>query len=190
MKASIVEKPAMIVNGVTLQTSFKGERNKTEIPPFFHRVLEEGLLDAVPHRLNTNQLCVFQIERNNPDFKYTMGVEVSMADSIPAGMQQIFLPASRYVAVKTVKRGPEDVGKAFEFIYKTWIPDSIYIPTGKPAFIYYDKAFFEVFNKHGYAGNPEATVFVPVKPLFIKALLGFLGLKKAKHRTEKYNSNK
>jgi predicted transcriptional regulator YdeE len=178
MKAIVVEKSAMRVIGLTLHTSFKDGRNKTEIPPFFHKVLDEGLLDRVPDRLNANQLCVFKMERNNPDFDYTMGVEVSKADDLPESMELIYLPAAKYVTVKTVKRGPEDVGKAFEFIFKSWIPGSIYMPSGKPAFIYYDYAFFEVFNQYGYAGNPEATVFVPIKPLFIKRILGFLGLKK------------
>jgi predicted transcriptional regulator YdeE len=140
--------------------------------------LDEGLLDRVPYRLNANQLCVFKMERNNPDFDYTMGVEVSKADGLPESMELINLPTAKYVTVKTVKRGPEDVRKAFEFIFKSWIPGSNYIPIGKPAFICYDDAFFEVFNKYGYAGNPEATIFVPIKPLFIKIMLGIFGLKK------------
>lgn len=168
----------MKIIGLTLNTSFKDGRNKAEIPPFFHKILEEGILNEVPYRLNTNQLCVFEMEKNNPDFAYTMGTEVSKADAIPVSMKQIFLPASKYITLKTIKRGPEDVGKAFEFIYKNWIPASIYIPTGKPSFIYYDKDFFDIYNKQGYAGNPEATVFVPIRPFFIKSLLRFLGLKK------------
>ncbi|MHC1774925.1 MAG: GyrI-like domain-containing protein [Lentimicrobium sp.] len=178
MKAFVVEKSPLKVVGLTLHTSFKDGRNKTEIPPFFHKVLDEGRLDLVPDRLNANQLCVFNMQRNNPDFDYTMGVEVSKADGLPENMQLIHLPGSKYVAVKTVKRGPEDVTKAFEFIFKTWIPGSVYIPTGTPSFIYYDEEFFRVFNQYGYAGNPQATVFVPIKPLFIKQMLGFLGLKK------------
>lgn len=178
METKIIEKPEMFIVGITLKTSFKDDRNKTEIPPFFHHVLEEGKLEQVPQRINTNQLCVFEMKKDNPDFNYTMGVEVSETSKSPHEMTKITLPASKYVAIKIIKRGPEDVGKAFGYIYKEFIPNSIYIPTGEPAFIYYDDEFFSIYNKKGYAGNPLATVYVPVKPLFIKKALNFLGLKK------------
>lgn len=168
----------MHVVGITLKTSLRDDRNKTEIPPFFHRVLEEKKLEAVPGHLNTNQLCVFEMTKDNPDFNYTMGVEVSGGSHAPHGMTRLTLPASKYVAIKIIKRGPEDVGQAFGFIYKEFIPASIYIPTGKPAYIYYDDEFFSIYNQQGYAGNPLATVYVPIKPLFIKSVLNFLGIKK------------
>lgn len=178
MEAKIVEKPEMHVVGISLQTSFTNERNKHEIPPFFHNVLKEKKLDDVENRLNNNQLCVFEMKRGNPDFRYTMGVEVSASRNASFSMTALTLPASRYVSVRTIKRGPEDVSKAFGYIYKDYIPNSIYIPTGAPAFIYYDEEFFNVFNEKGYAGNPMATVFVPVKPLFIKKIIRGIGLKK------------
>lgn len=178
MNAITTTKTELKVLGFTLKTSFKNDRNKTEIPPFFHKVLSEGKLNTVPNKLNNNQLCVFTIQKGNPDFNYIMGVEVSNYDSDFEGMDFITLPESKYVSIKTVKRGPEDVGRAFEFIFKSWIPGSIYIPTGAPAFIYYDNEFFEVFNKVGYSGNPMATVYVPIKPLFVKKTLHFLGVKK------------
>ncbi len=178
METKIIEKPEMTVVGITLKTSFKDDRNKTEIPPFFHNVLEERKLELVPDRLNTNQLCVFEMKKGNPDFNYTMGVEVATTKNAPYELTKLNLPASKYVAIKIIKRGPEDVGKAFGYIYKEFIPNSIYIPTGAPAFIYYDDDFFSVYNEKGYAGNPWATVNVPIKPLFIKKVLNFIGLKK------------
>jgi|GEM_PF-2087610 len=174
MEPQIVSRSEMKIVGLVLHTSFKDERFKKEVPPFFHKVLEEKILDSVPNRLNENQLCVFKMERDNPDFEYVMGVEVSDLKSVPEGMEYVLLPASQYASLNIVKRGPEDVGQAFEAIYKKWIPKSIYIPTGSPGFIYYDENFFSVFNEKGYAGNPRATVFVPVKPLFIKRILKFL----------------
>ena len=178
METKIIEKPEITVVGITLKTSFKDDRNKTEIPPFFHHVLEEGKLEKVSDRLNTNQLCVFEMKKDNPDFNYTMGVEVSKTENAPNEMTKLKLPASKYVAIKIIKRGPEDIGRAFGFIYKEFIPNSIYIPTGEPAFIYYDDEFFSVFKKHGYAGNPLATVYVPIKTLGIKKLLNFLRIKR------------
>lgn len=173
MEIKIVDKQALSVVGITLKTSFSNDRNKSEIPPFFHKILKEGRLDDVPGRLNLNQLCVFEMKKGVPDFNYTMGVEVMENSIVPTGMNKLYLPASLYVSVRTVKRGPEDVGKAFGFIYKEYIPNSIYVPTGAPSFIYYDKEFFDVFNARGYDGNPMATIYVPVKALFIKRLFSF-----------------
>jgi AraC family transcriptional regulator len=178
METKIIEMPAMQVVGITLKTSFKDERNKKEIPPFFHSVLEEGKLDLIPDRLNANQLCVFEMKKDNPDFNYTMGVEVNKTDNAPQDMTKLVLPSSKYASVKIIKRGPEDVGSAFGHIFKEFIPNSIYIPTGEPAFIYYDEEFFSIFNAKGYAGNPMATVYVPIKPLFIKSALKFLRIKR------------
>ncbi len=177
MEIKILEKSEMQVVGITLKTSFKNDRNKKEIPPFFHKVLDERKLETVNNRINNNQLCVFGMKKDNPDFAYTMGVEVAKAESIPDEMTHLTLPASQYAAVKIIKRGPEDVGKAFGYIYKEYIPASIYVPTGEPAFIYYDDEFFSVYNEKGYAGNPMATVYVPVKPLFLKKIVNFLGIK-------------
>lgn len=177
METRVIEKPEMTVVGITLKTSFKDDRNKVEIPPFFHHVLEEGKLEKVPDRLNANQLCVFEMKKDQPDFNYTMGVEVKKTEKAPAEMTKLRLPASKYVAIKIIKRGPDDVGKAFGYIYKEFIPNSIYIPTGEPAFIYYDEEFFDVFNEVGYKGNPLATVYVPVKALIIKQVLDFFGIK-------------
>jgi predicted transcriptional regulator YdeE len=118
------------------------------------------------------------MERNNPDFDYVMGVEVKSINGIPEGMESTVLPKSKYATLTIVKRGPEDVGRAFGQIFEKWIPKSIYIPTGKPSFIYYDERFFSVFNEKGYDGNPLATVYVPIKPLFIKRILKFLRILK------------
>lgn len=178
METKIIEKPAMQVVGITLKTSFKDDRSKAEIPQFFHKVLEERKLESVPERLNPNQLCVFEMKRGNPDFSYTMGVEVKEAKNVSEGFTQMQLPAGKYVSVRIIKRGHDDVGKGFGYIFEKWIPDSVYIPTGTPAFIYYDDEFFSVFNKSGYEGNPVATIHVPIKPLFIKKVLNSLGLKK------------
>ncbi len=170
MEIQIIDKPKILVVGFTLHTSFENNRNKSEIPPFFHSILEEGKLDNITERVNNNQLCIFEMQQDTPDFKYTMGVEIFNNSNISPDMTVINLPASKYVMLKIVKRGPEDVGRAFEYIYKKYIPNSIYVPTGKPAFIYYDDNFFSIYNKDGYKGDPIATVYVPVKSLFIKKI--------------------
>jgi predicted transcriptional regulator YdeE len=152
------------VIGLVLHTSFQDGRNKTDIPAFFHQVLEEAKLAQVPHRLNQNQMCVFNFAKNSPEFDYLMGVEVEWLDEIPAGMESIILPTGQYVVLTMVKRGPEDVGQGFQYVNEKWLPQSAYKPTGTPSFIYYDERFFSVFDKQGYAGNPIVDLYIPIQP--------------------------
>jgi len=178
MEPKLITMEEKKVVGIVLKTSFKDERNKQEIPPFFHKILEDKKLEKVPNRINENQLCIFKMKRNCPEFDYVMGVEVNRINGIPEGMESTILSKSKYATLTIVKRGPEDVGKAFGHIIKKWIPKSIYIPTGEPMFIYYDNRFFSIFNEKGYDGNPLATVYVPIKPLFIKRILKLLRILK------------
>lgn len=164
MEPKIVQKDELKVIGLVLHTSFKDGRFRTEVPPFFHKVLEEGKLEKVPNRINRNQLCIFKMKKDSPDFDYIMGVEAGSLDEIPEGMESITLPKSEYAILTIVKRGPEDVAKAIKYIYEEWLPESDYVSTGAPGFIYYDDRFFSVFNKHGYGGNPVADIYVPIKP--------------------------
>ncbi|MFP4471222.1 MAG: GyrI-like domain-containing protein [Bacteroidota bacterium] len=158
----IISREAVRVAGLTLHTSFARDRNKTEIPPFFHKVLEEKKLEQIPGRLNQNQLCIFLMKKDSPDFDYLMGVEINAGEEIPEHTDSMVLSGGDYVRMSIVKRGPEDVGRAFGYLYNEWMSGSGYVPSGAPAFIYYDEQFFTVFNSTGYAGNPPATVYIPV----------------------------
>jgi predicted transcriptional regulator YdeE len=170
-KVKIIEKDEMKIIGLTLFTSFTNDQSKKDIPPFFHNIIEKGSLNNVPNRINTNQLCVFQMKRNCPDFSYTMGVEVDRITKIPKKMDGLVLKKSKYVSIEIIKKGHSDVGNAFNYIFKEWIPNSVYIPTGEPAFIYYDDRYFSEFNKDEKNKKPIATIYVPIKPFFIKRVV-------------------
>jgi AraC family transcriptional regulator len=163
MKPTIVTKEAFKVIGLELRTSFKDGRNKTEIPPFFHKVLEKGRLDDVPNRVNQDQLCIFKFEKDSPDFSYIMGVEVESDREIPEGMVSVDMPASQYATATFIKRGFEDVSRAFGFVDQEWLPKSDYVRGNSPGFVYYDDRFFSIFNEQGYEGNPVADVYFPVQ---------------------------
>lgn len=160
----IEHKDAIQVTGLVLHTSFQNGQNEKDVPPFFHRVLEEHLLDRVPNRINQNQLCVFLMKKDSPAFDYVMGVEVENGARIPSEMEHLMLPASDYAVLTIIKRGPQDVGSGFAYIYEEWLPTSDYRPANAPCFIYYDDRFFSIFNQQGYAGNPIAELYVPIQP--------------------------
>jgi len=159
----IISKKEITVIGVLLNTSFKNGRFQKEIPSFFHMVYKEKKLKNVPNKKNNNQLCIFRIKKDSPDFDYIMGVEVKNYNVIPAGMECITLPASKYVEMEIIKKGYDDVGAAFKYLYEEWIPANNYEQGDSCGFIYYDKRFFSVYDRYGYEGNPKAVVYVPLK---------------------------
>ena len=158
----IVRREEMKVVGKCLHTSFLKGQSKKDIPDFFHNILEQKKLEGIPGRKNNNQLCIFRFKRDTPEFDYIMGTEVISSDNIPENMEFVYFPEIEYVSLKIIKRGHEDVGRAFKHIIEGWLPKSEYEMANIPGFIYYYQEFFSVFYKDGYAGNPSATVYVPI----------------------------
>jgi predicted transcriptional regulator YdeE len=125
----------------------------------------EKKLDGVPNRLNENQVCIISPKKGSPDFDYIMGVEVRSTENIPEGMERFTLPKSEYAAMPFVKRRNADVLKGFTYLVEEWLPQSDYIrELEKPGFIYYDERFLPIYREQGYAGNPVAELYVPVRP--------------------------
>ncbi len=121
-------------------------------------------MEQVPDRVNGNQICAIVKEETSPEFDYYMGVEVSGFESVPDGMKPLAIPACQYAAAPFVKRGNPDVLSVFQFIAGKWMTENGYIQnTAVPAFIYYDERFIPVYKKEGYAGNPVAEIFIPIK---------------------------
>lgn len=164
MEPKIIKMKEIKVIGIVLSTSFKGERQALEIPPFFHKVYKEKKLNVITNRKNINQLCVIRFKgKDSPDFDYIMGTEVNNFNNIPDEMESLILPESEYVKMTIIKRGNEDVSNAFSYIIEKWLPESNYVASGLPGFIYYDDRFFSIFDKYGYEGNPIVDIYVSIK---------------------------
>lgn len=158
----LVRKPEMTLAGLSISTSFNGGRSQQDIPPFFHKVIDESMLADIPYRINKNHLCVFKLRDHSPDFDYIVAVEVSRVDSLPEDWTVLVLAERDYAALEFEKTGHGSVADAFRRIHEEWLPGSEYRAAPKPAFVYYDEKFFEVFNSKGYDGQPVATAHVPV----------------------------
>ena len=63
--------------GITLSTSFKECYSKEDIPPFFNKILHEGIHYNVPNRTNQNLMCVFLIRSNSQDLNYIIVTSTS-----------------------------------------------------------------------------------------------------------------
>ena len=151
--------------GPVLHSSFVENRQGHEVPEFFHRIMENGALETVPNRANTNQICAFIKPEKSPEFDYYMGVEVENFDVVPEGMQSPdHSGLSRCATITLVKRGNKDVMVAMRYLLEEWIPKNGFATDyGVPAFIYYDDRFLPIFKEKGYEGNPVAQLYIPVK---------------------------
>ena len=157
-----VEKKEVVA--FVIHTTFVKNRQAEEIPPFFHKVMEENTLESVPNRINSNQICVFDKRQNSPEFDYYMGVEVSNKNDVPEGMGTITIPDCKFATTSFIKRGNPDALKAFMFLTEKWIPENGYEQNfDAPAFIYYDDRFIPIFKEKGYEGNPIAEIYIPVR---------------------------
>jgi AraC family transcriptional regulator len=80
---------------------------------------------------------------------------VSSYEEIPDGMQAFDLPGGLY-ALFLYKGLPKDFGPMANYIFKEWIPSSIYMPDRRPHFQLMDESY--------RANDPEAEeeVWVPI----------------------------
>lgn len=82
--------------------------------------------------------------------------EVSSFDHIPEGMQSFILPGGLY-AVFHYKGSSADTS-IFDFIFKTWLPQSAYVLDNRP--------HFEILGNKYKNNDPasEEDIYIPVKP--------------------------
>lgn len=158
----LIDTNEKLIVGPVLHTSFADNLQAREIPDFFHKIMEDGDLEAVPDRVDANQICAFVKPADSPEFDYYMGVEVESFDRIPAGMASLTIPACRCATTALVKRGNADVMAAMHYIMQHWMKANRLRPDfSLPAFICYDDRFLPIFRKKGYAGNPVAQLYLP-----------------------------
>lgn len=162
-QVEIVTKSESKIVAFVLHTTFVENRQAREIPPFFHKIMEENSLESVPNRINKNQVCVFDKKPDSPAFDYYMGVEVNSVDSLPKDMKTFVIPESMYAATSFVKTGNMDVLQALKYLTEKWIPESEYKQNqAYPVFINYGEKFISIYKTVGYDGKPVATLYIPV----------------------------
>ena len=86
-------------------------------------------------------------------------VEVKEKESTPEGMTAIEVPAKEY-AVFTHKGAVNEIGKTYDYIYGTWLPESGYEADGSHDFEYYDERFN---NENPMDPQSEVDLYIPVK---------------------------
>lgn len=152
---TVVELPERLMVGL----EYIGKNQNGEIPALwaaFNR--REG---EVRSRIATDTAIGLCGSVENPkeecEFSYVAGFFVDRADDLPPGMVARKVPAGQYL-VFTHEGGPEVLGKSYEYIWGTYLPNSAYQPAGSHDYELYD----ERFN----AASPTwvMEIHIPVRP--------------------------
>jgi AraC family transcriptional regulator len=83
-------------------------------------------------------------------------LEVSNFDTIPDGLETLILPGGLYAVF--LHQGPASAGpKTFQYIFGTWIPNSIYAPDDRP--------HFEILGEKYKNEDPssEEEIWIPIR---------------------------
>jgi len=109
--------PAFTVLGYWVRTSGQKEAGGSGlIPQLWQRVMEEGLLDNVPHRADTNFTAVYTdySSDQNGEYTYVLGDRVTSVDKVPDGMMAVTVPAGKYAVIAS------DTGSLPDVLPKLW----------------------------------------------------------------------
>jgi len=102
-------------------------------------------------------LCITPDDSSEKEgFEYVAGFPVSKVEDIPEGFVVREVPAFTY-AVFAHKGDLPSLGKTYEYIYETWLPQSGYQVAAKIDFEYYDQYF------KNFAPDSVFYIYVPIK---------------------------
>ena len=153
--------------GYRITTSFKGNRKKREIPPFYHDIYDNDKLSDLRQEGDDRMYCVFDLHENGQDFDYYVSVE-NRSGVEKQGCSEITLPAGRYAQVTFMKRNHTAAAMVVGYTKCVWISANGYEERHAPTFIQYDGRFHRNYRAHGcrsgnYPGRPIAVLHIPLK---------------------------
>jgi len=146
----ITSKPAFTVIGM----KYRGKNEHDEIPQLWGKFMSRD--GEIKDKLNPH-IC-YGVEDNFDDtsgeFDYVAAFEVGAEAGVPEGMVKWDVPAQTY-AVFTCTL--PTIREAYDYAYKSWLPESGYQRTAGPEFELYDPDFDpQVLSSPMY-------LYVPVK---------------------------
>jgi len=135
-------RPAMLLVG--MHTRFYGsDSDKNNLGRQLPRLWESFIarLGEVEHTVRG--CCygvVLPVSGDTDELEYYAAIEVRQADSLPAGMQRIAIPAAQYATFLHCGLG-KLVDHTVDFIYSNWLCQSGYRHSGGPDLEIYDASF-------------------------------------------------
>lgn len=162
MKKELVNKSEIKLVGLTARTNNKNEMNPqtAKIGALMGRYFSQQIANQIPNRKHpgvTLSVYTNYDSDEHGDYTYFVGEEVSSFDNLPAELQKITIPASRYQKF-TTEAGvlPQVVINAWQQIWKMSAADF----GGPRAY----KADFEVYDQRAHdPANTSLDIYVGIK---------------------------
>jgi len=152
MDPQIVTLPAFKVIGMR----YFGKNENQEISGLWGEANQR--MGEIRHVASQNAygVCIMLPDAPNGEFEYVAGLEVSQVEDVPDGMVVREVPAAQY-AVFTHLGSLEKLPATYEYIYRTWIPQSGYQLTEGLDFELYNEDFKD------FAPDSKFYIYVPIK---------------------------
>lgn len=124
MQQTWIERPEIKLIGISVRTTNAKEADSLNgnIFPIIRRYFHEAVFNTIPNRTKPGTtFCAYSDYENGVDGEYTyyIGEEVESFDGLPAGLNQLTIPAQRYAKFTTKPAPmPEVIRDAW---YKVWV---------------------------------------------------------------------
>ena len=153
--------------GFKISTTLRDNKQKEDIPPFYHKIYDNNKLDVLKSGSELKMYCIFDLHKNQEDFDYYVAVENNTVTN-EKNYAEIQIPAGRYLEVEVLKRNNKTVNIIMMYVRKIWMMANGYAERKAPPFILYDERFHKNYQKFGckgddYLGNPLATLYLPIE---------------------------
>ncbi|MBC8478351.1 MAG: AraC family transcriptional regulator [Candidatus Delongbacteria bacterium] len=159
MEPEIVNLGQFDIIGVEMKTITRDGRNFIEIPLFWEKILQEGLIETIPGCKQPGTMLGICLDFN-PDnsFTYIIGCDVMRCEKPPENMVCRSIPSAHYAVFTAIGKMPQTIQSMVKHIYNEWLPNSDYQRV--------DAADFELYDERCQdADNPAVDIYFPIVPV-------------------------
>jgi predicted transcriptional regulator YdeE len=161
MKPKVVEQKAFAVIGIQARTNnAKEATGEGAIPRQWGRFFQEGILEKIPNKADSNLYAVYSDYATNRkgDYDFVIGARVSDPSVVPAGMVLKQIPAGKYAVLTSAKGQVQSVvPQAWQTIWS--LEDQAHLG-GIRAY----KADFELYDQRGRdPQNSEVDLYIGLR---------------------------
>ena len=150
MEPKIITKPTFAIVGM----KYRGKNKNDEIARMWGEFIPKA--EAIKHRVTRFVAygAMDHFDETSGEFDYVAAFKVDSTADVPEGMVCWEIPESKYAVFSCAL---PTISKAFDYAYKTWLPQSGYERACGPEFEFYDKDF------NPEDENSEMYVYIPIK---------------------------
>jgi len=161
LKFTVKKMPGKIVMGVQRRTSNADGRSIKDIPACWQDYLSQNMASKIPHRAKTPAMFAVYSDYESDwtgEYAYLIGSEVTKAETIPAGLAVVRIPAQTYVVFTAAGLMPDAILGVWVLVWGTKLPRAYTFD-----FEQYDARFTRPENK-------EAEVYIAVHEEQLKSM--------------------